>query len=486
MNFSVLFEKEDYLKFNLLTRLTSSVGKSLATEDIYSEIDLSQYRLEQVINELNQDLSLIEPSRQSFVDFSDKAMLQITNLNSALLQKVGLHYIKNSTTFLVLQYMFFFDKQMTKTEYRDQYHLGKTTFYKAEAKIRALLNENDFYAEAKANKDFEYKVRLQLFQLYYQIYNGLENPFPEIDEVINDLTKHLKKELCVELKPTQLTKFSIFSRVWLLRMNNTNLISTSLLAKGVTYPKTKELNELMEQDLKAKLPTPEIEYFYAFLLSEGILPGAAEKLSDDVTSLSISLTNYFMETFDSNIILLDNNDVAVLQMIENEILNLNLQFFTFYNEPSTFISLDQAKFFEQTYPLFDLVINKFIDHLKKEQKLKLSQNDVINLYFSYMFIMITAIPQKAVRNKVYICVDFSQGVLYSNYIKQTLKSFQNAHIVINDEVSPATDIYLSDFPNGFIDAEQIIWQNPPTPNDWSLLGDEIIRFKHENLDKLLS
>lgn len=100
-----------------------------------------------------------------------------------------------------------------------------------------------------------------------------------------------------------------------------------------------------------------------------------------------------------------------------------------------------------------------------------------------MFALITAVPLQVLPDKVYLCVDFSQGSVYTNYIESTLKSFNNVHIVIQHQIDELTDIYLADFKSDFVKPLQIIWENPPTPHDWSMLGDTIIAIRHQHSQK---
>lgn len=483
MNFSLFLDKEDLLKYDLLARLASPVSKSVTTDDILNEIEISSYKLEQIVNEINSDLQMVDLDKQTYIDFSDKSIIHGVNIKTSILQKLGLQYTKNSVYFTALEFLFFFDNQMTKATYREQNYLSKTTFYKAETKVKLILREEDFDKQIFVSTDREFIVRLQLFQLYYKIYNGLENPFPEIDEVIDHLIEHFVNDLGVTLKPTQISKISIFLRICLLRINNGNQIKSSLLNSEFHYPEIDKLNQLTLKDLKTTLPLPEIDYIYAFLLAEGVIPGAIEKLSDKITPIAKRLTTEFIQILDASNIFTNKNR-EFISLTRQSILQLNIQFFTFYSEPTTFISINQAKFFEQTYPLFDIIITKFIDQLDKNKELNLSHNDKANLYFSYIFALITTIPLDCLIDQVFICVDFSQGSLYSNYIKQTLQSFNNAHIVIQSKINEKTDIYLADFHSNLVAIEQIIWQNPPSPNDWALLGDEIIQIKKKKLAAL--
>lgn len=101
-----------------------------------------------------------------------------------------------------------------------------------------------------------------------------------------------------------------------------------------------------------------------------------------------------------------------------------------------------------------------------------------------MFAFINHIPTESLRDQVHICVDFSQGTLYTQYVISTLATFNNAHIVIEQKLSQDTDIYLSDIYSQTVNQPQIIWQNPPTPTDWSVLGDIIVKTKKEKSSNL--
>lgn len=139
------------------------------------------------------------------------------------------------------------------------------------------------------------------------------------------------------------------------------------------------------------------------------------------------------------------------------------------------------KFFQQTYPLFDLIVTSFISKLATSPQRPLTQNDQNNLYFSYMFAMINSVQLDDTADQVYVCVDFSQGKLYTDYIIKTLQAFSNARIIIEPRLSAKTDIYLSDFYSTHIKQQQIIWQNPPTAVDWTELADTIVIIKKQKI-----
>ena len=82
--------------------------------------------------------------------------------------------------------------------------------------------------------------------------------------------------------------------------------------------------------------------------------------------------------------------------LENSLLSIHFQFATFYIEPTTFISPDQVQFFAELYPAFDVAVSH-ITKLQRREDFNLTQKMAVNLYFSYMFALINAIPAELMR-----------------------------------------------------------------------------------------
>lgn len=93
----------------------------------------------------------------------------------------------------------------------------------------------------------------------------------------------------------------------------------------------------------------------------------------------------------------------------SRLLQIHLQFTTFYIEPTTFINPNQMKFFSDLYPTFDIAIRKMIGSLQQRTDLHLTSDMAVNLYFSYMFALINSIPPELMKDQVHICVDFSEA-----------------------------------------------------------------------------
>ena len=81
---------------------------------------------------------------------------------------------------------------------------------------------------------------------------------------------------------------------------------------------------------------------------------------------------------------------------------------------------------------------------------------------------------------VYVCVDFSLGELYTNFIQNQIKGFKNLSIILENRLTSKTDIFVSDSVIESLSITQIIWKRPPTPLDWEMFGDAIVDVKNKS------
>lgn len=334
--------------------------------------------------------------------------------------------------------------------------------------------------------DDEFTTRLHLFQLYYTVYNTVEVPFADLTNLVDRLIEVISTILPKQLKPTQLTKLSIFLRVWLLRMNNHHILENVIFDSLNPDQSGKELYSLIDDILVKgiKFNEAEFNYLYAFLLTQGFLGESLQ--SGAATSLPtvVQLSNQFIHN------ILHQNILVQTSLINSDalwqrILNIHLQFMTFFIEPTTFINPNQINFFSELYPAFDISIHQTIDELKQRRDLKIDQHMSVNLYFSYMFALINSIPPELMKDQVHICVDFSQGTLYTDYVIASLQSFSHANIILDVLVTNKTDIYISDFHSPQVHKQQVVWQDPPTSLDWTKLADIILSVKKRKLSGVI-
>lgn len=157
MKYSVFFEKDDNLKYEILRTIIHHPGMTVSQNQLFSQLDLSPYRLEQAVNDLNADFQTLQQP-ESHIDLTQKGVITGFKLSTLLLQEISLMYINRSPLFTVLQYHFFYDHVVTKTLFREQHFLSKTGFYTAEIKVKQLLQDSDLFDSQTASDDPEYTI----------------------------------------------------------------------------------------------------------------------------------------------------------------------------------------------------------------------------------------------------------------------------------------------------------------------------------------
>lgn len=78
-----------------------------------------------------------------------------------------------------------------------------------------------------------------------------------------------------------------------------------------------------------------------------------------------------------------------------------------------------------------------------------------------------------------ICIDFSRGKIYSDYISTNILQFQSMDINVTYKPNEQTDLYISDFNSEFVSCKQIIWKEPPNNKDWKNFGNILVKIRGE-------
>ncbi|KRK46852.1 hypothetical protein FC96_GL000912 [Secundilactobacillus kimchicus JCM 15530] len=453
---------------------------------ISEQLGLTNYQLNKYLVTMNADLATVSEERPSFIDEVTKGIWTGHNITTFITQKIALLYLNRSNLFPAFEYRAFYDNSDIKANvYATEHFQTESTFYKNDRKLKKTLAANNFDSISGVNQEHEFIMRLRLFQLYYTTFTGIERPLPALNELSDQLCSQLQKLFPAELSPTQSVKLETLLKIWILRQRNHSLIETATLTEPLRDGTYQAVAAVLTQGLGPDLTpsTAEIDYVFSFLLTQGFLG------LDDVTyveqnfPIATTLSTEFLTQLTEKAVLTEDTDLASTGLYE-QLLAVNLQFTTFYVEPTTFISSDQVSFFKDLYPTFDLIIRDFLSAVKNLVSFDLSDHMIVNLYFSYMFCMINSIPTSNTKDRIFVCVDFSEGPLYTNYVIQSLQAFNHAHIVIQRQLTDQTDIYISDFHSMLVTVPQVIWLDPPTAQDWSGLADIILNIKQTRLQHL--
>lgn len=485
MDYTFLLSKNDDICYDILTRFTRQTDQTLNKEELAQSLSLTTYQINKYFESMNADLALVSEDSPVYLDEPNKGQWRAFGLNTYLLQKIALLYLNRSPLFTALEYQFFYANLYTKKEYVSANFMSSSVFYRSLDTLEDILNKHNFYQPSSLYADREFTIRLHLFQLYYTMYNSVSDPFEPLNPLIEDMIDAIQSELPDLLDPTQETKLSTFLRVWLLRMLDKHAIeeeqTLALEPSADSKAMMARLQTLLDDQLT--LTQTEFDYLYSFLIAQGFLGFAKmRELADNIPAVQELSDQFLGEIQASNVLL--STDLLDSRELEDSLLSIHFQFTTFYIEPTTFINPNQVQFFSDLYPAFDVAVSHNITKLQRRDDLHLTQKMAINLYFSYMFALINAIPPELMRDQVHVCVDFSEGVLYTKYVIGSLDAFNHAHLVIDQHLTSDTDIYISDFHSPKVAQTQVIWQDPPTPVDWANLADLILDTKRKKLPQL--
>lgn len=486
MYYDFMLNSGDSACLSILMLLAKEPSHKAKRESISEKLGLTNYHLNKYLVIMNEDLATVSENEPSFIDETTKGTFVGHNITTFINQKIYLLYLRRSNLFPTFEFRAFYDQRDIKISvYAREHFQTESTFYKNDRKLKKELDDHDYYLIAGVNQDPEFISRLRLFQFYYTTFTGIEKPLPQLNPVSDELCARLEGLFPDELNPTQVVKLETLLKVWILRQQNQRFIQSELLDENLRDGTYQMVYNVLQEVLKdrLRLNTAEVDYIFSFLLTQGFLGLNDVQYVEHNFPTATTISKKFVEMVLAKEVLTENTDIRSTGLY-NQLLSVNLQFTTFYVEPTTFISSEQVSFFRDLYPTFDLIIRDFLGVLKHMISFDLSERMIVNLYFSYMFCLINTIPTTNMKDRVFICVDFSEGQLYTNYVIKSLKAFNHAHIVIQKNITDDTDIYISDFHSMEVSAPQVIWLDPPTSQDWSELADLILEIKHRRLGQM--
>lgn len=260
------------------------------------------------------------------------------------------------------------------------------------------------------------------------------------------------------------------------RIKNENYVeisSTDFNSENDTLKAYQKYIPMKDKDIKIQ----ETLYFSRFLYAENFIP-----IEDtDIGKANIRLVNKIGTDFSEKIVreLLQEinaiNDSEILPQLMANINRINFRWIYFQYSTNTFITDNQWKYFEEVYPEYFEFVISFIEKaafIKSESAKK-------TLFYDYLFAIITIVPISYLSRSINICIDFSRGKTYTDYISNNILQFQSMDINISTKPDDKTDLYISDYNSEFVSCNQIIWKEPPTNKDWKNFGNTLVFIRRE-------
>ncbi|TLQ03467.1 hypothetical protein FEZ51_09220 [Pediococcus stilesii] len=469
MDPQLLMDKGDRLAYEVVVLINRASGSPISTDQIMQELNISAYKLNAARSAISNDLSTITDG-QAHIEEPEHNLWQAHGLSNLSIEQIKLIYIQRSALFTAFEYSMFYDNLMTPNQYLQETFVSRAAFYRNLKSIKPIINQH-FSKKRSDSSDDEFQNRLTLFQLYYNIYNGLDVPFANLNELVEQIIVACTPYLAHPLRLSQRFKLSTFLRVWIMRHRNQHYNQTMTVSISSSNTEYQDLFNQLTKVLgkKFQLDKFEMSYLYGFLLAKQYIKNTSiHELSTNfplATAISTDLIEW-LKAYQ----IMDEFNTTVEKKLTQDLIDVNLQLTSFYIEPTTFVRENSINFFGKTYPSFDIIIQRFIGQLEARHHFQINDVNRINMYYGYMFALINNIPANVLKERVYIAVDFSQGDLYTQYVINSLDAFHHANIIIETEITSKTDIYISDVYSREINLKQLTWEDPPTPADWANLG----------------
>lgn len=329
MNFTALFNQSDQTTYAILQALMQRTDLTRTTTSLAADYDLTPYQLNKYFETINADLQTVTTGTPAYLDASQRGVWRAHGLTTYMVQRIGLLALQRSNLFIVFEYEFFYKNRLAKRDYINQHAISTPNFYLMTNSLHTLLANEHFYAATGGATNPESIIRLHLFELYYTAYTGVATPFAELNASVEPLLQCCADFIGHPLRPTQVTKLSLFIKIWQLRIQN----GETLTADALTLSALPAESQTFIAQLQAvTTPAPsarEAGYLLAFLLTQQFAPLPDAALATTFPAVK-PLTANFMGLLTAQSALIDCSRLD-LDRLTASLNQLHLQLVTFFS-----------------------------------------------------------------------------------------------------------------------------------------------------------
>ena len=469
-----LLMDDDRYKWYLLQYLELNKNAYCSVDQLGDILEISRYKLEKYLQELQDELK--ENHYDATIELLETGEIGVQQLTHAIVKKMRLYLVERSLTYKIFHG--YVTNETSLDKQIEELHVSRSSTYRLYKRLKDQLVEEGFQLKKNQLIGEEDALRNFLFGLYYEIFNGLASPFDDTTQhQAKELFRYLEHYLNLSLPKTKEHKLQFFISIALVRMSKAHLMDREYL-EYVENDATEYLNRWLDShfSLTNTEKRREIAALLLFCqLMEIDLPLETTILEGKEMRMAENLVDEFLQylashsRFEINQLKEDKELVAGL-------LRINRRWLIYHFRESTFVTKIQRRYFQEINPKLDELIQDFIEKVA-HRGIFHSDQERNKLYYDYLFFMITQISVDELEDPVFICIDFSHGSSYNEYIQTMLSSLQSMNICYEEKLSTKTQIYLSDFLIETLPFHQMIWKRPPTPEDWSEFGHLLLTVK---------
>lgn len=476
--FKLLDEDQRYQLF-IIRFLDVTKDEYITISKIVEITGQSKFKVINFIHALNYDIRKFKENCKIVIQDD---LLITENIDLTIIKLLQIDYFKISQTFLLLIYLL--EERGTIEKYATDNFLSTSKAYATRRQLITFLKSLGIKVKKNRFVGEEIAIRNILSTLIFEALNGYYSPFSNETNMFVKKTRELLTYFYnLRLTPTQVKKMEVLIAISFIRCKNGDAINYSFITdldkffrdiKNEIY----HMSNYISMDQTTLMN--EFSYISMFLFTEGLL----EKEGNDQFNF-----NYF-EELDSNSSRISEKIIHKLEDSYNtkfsiEIQNLytqrlkqaNRRKSTFSFETSSFATNNQIQSVRELYPIY----SEIVWHVIEEEYVDASKDSLSRYFYDYLFILIDVVPPTKVERPIYVCVDFSQGVDYTNFIVKQIEGFKDLNLVIEYRLTSHTNVLISNCVWENFNGVQIVWKNPPIPSDWEYFGNAIISTKRKLL-----
>lgn len=477
-----LLDKEDRRKLQFFQLLEESPQFAVRQTVIQDTLELSDFLFEKTYELLKEDL--IDYSLGQYFQLDkDNVTASLTETGQASSDILLEIYLRKSLDLDIIKSIFL-NQFRSVNDFAIERYVAYTRVY------RHLKLIKDFFCEfnIEISKKFilkgqEEDIRFFYLSLFVMLYKGDYSLYKKND--VEKVQLFLDQIItCSAKKLSEFTKMRLmhYLNIMIIRNRQKGHLKEEIKYQRINiFSRETEIwylcNEFFIKHVKATDENidQEILMLHSILLSEGFFKErVTNKVAEipEVKELNVFFAKKFGELFS-----VDVNKASQLEVVsELSILHFELSFFP--KKQAFFSGKRDMFYFEENYPEYFEFCRELVRFSKESGKMAIWQNNIYAFY-QYLFLLANFVPLDFILEPINICVDFSFGKVYNEFILKKIPFFSELAFTINDEINESTDLVLTDSTSLYDDknVERIIWLSPPRPVDWSNFATKVLEIR---------
>ncbi|MDF0478864.1 helix-turn-helix domain-containing protein [Vagococcus sp. PNs007] len=476
-----LLTTNDEKKLLILGHFETNNHSPITLVKIKEFTELSTFKSVNLLDELTEELSRFQFNCS--IENNNNKEFTSFGINTEVINQYRLLLLKQSPYFKI--FMFYFLNGKNFNLLTQSLSISQSNAYILVKNLNGILKPYDIKIHNKKLVGDERQIRLKTFEMFNFYFKGMEFPFEEaLFKKIEPLIFELSKAIPMNKTPNLILKLRIFLAINYLRINqnftiepsadrNFN-IENSLELKRLFKVWENRLLRMSQTELNNLIFYSEYQYLLEFLFSETIINYDTILDNVEIPEIVVERSNEFLKLL-INMNYLEINSLNYYKL-EKKCYSIFFKRFFYSYQIDSFYDKTSYEQYSELYPNVSGVIMTYLELIEQND---FSNPENILLYYDLLFALLTLLPVSTFEAPIHICVDFSRGDSYTEHIKNNIRSFNSLEIHFDDIITDETSLYISDFATYEYRIPQVIWRNPPTTNDWKILGNTLIALKQE-------